>query len=170
MSFFKEDNTILTITEEPIQNTLIASTHNPNSSCLADIDSAFSFSDLTCCACFCLVPVFGAAGIGLGYAITLLLLELVKQSLDVLDSLAFGAPPFIGMFVFMGLAFCIWGRSVDWAMAWEVATSSHRDRGLMAACKYFISSSCLALTQSTNEENVLPVNEDSEHLIVQIGC
>lgn len=118
-------------------------------SCWSLLNHSFSFSDLVCCVCLGLVGVFGAAGLFLGFAIPFYLIEYMK-TLSSEEMALFGLlPPFLGMFICMGLAFCVWGRSIDWARGWEVGVAQRRGEGMLAACQEFVSSSNPCLRQLT---------------------
>lgn len=185
--FFKQDYTAVTISSEnsssdnesnldkvinqPSPNTI---TLQSNSSCLSDINSTFSFSDLVCCTSLSLVQIFGMAGLGLGFGISAYFLKYMKDNVNLSDNMIVASLPFIGMFAGMFFGFYLWGKCTDRSMEWEESTAGRRAQGLMAACQYFFSSTYLNLTQSKDAENMLlepvqPIDDTEESVTLSFG-
>lgn len=143
----------------------------PNNSFLREINHTFSFSDVVCLLCLCLVPIFGVGGLLLGFAIPIYFSEYIKNDLSE-EQMAVAAllPPLLGLFACMAVAFCIWSKTLDWSIGWERGAVQSHGEGMAAACQKFFSLANPCLARSHQREPALMESsyvfdetEDLEH-------
>lgn len=142
-------------TAQRLPYTLISQSNNSNPSFLSEMNFTFSFSDLICSVCLCLVPIFGIAGLALGFAVLNYLSEYMKNNLSNEQITIAALSPFGIMLLCMAVAFVIWGKSIDRARGWEIDVAERRGPGLFAACQEFVSSSNPCLVQIKERLNSL---------------
>lgn len=137
-----EDVTDQRLAYRPLPQLDDGSTSELDSSCWNECYQTFSLSDVVCVVCLGLVGVFGIGGLLLGFAIPIYLTEYMKNLSSEEMALLGLLPPFAGMLMCMALAFCIWGRSIDWAERRSV-------RSILDSCQVFFSASNPCLRQAT---------------------
>lgn len=155
MSFFKEESKAVRLFEADAENELppdLPYTPLPQSLVTSDnlflteLNHTFSFSDVTCLACLCLVPVFGISGLVLGFALPFYFADYMQENFSN-DQIIMASmlPPLLGLFLCMVLGFLVWGQSIEWASNWETGVAQRRGPGLAPACQaFFLSNPCLA--------------------------
>lgn len=173
MRFFQEDEGF--DDEIPVDTRLsytpLLHSPTPSDTFLNQINDTFTFSDVTCLACLCLVPVFGISGLVLGFALPIYLADYMNENLSNDQILMVSMlPPLLGLFLCMLLGFLVWGKSIEWASNWETGAAQRRGPGLALACQEFLLANPCLIEINARVKSLIESNQSGEQsAIVERG-